>query len=214
MRFTSFEKLSILCPDLSNADVLNREFFQRPTLQVAYDVLGKILARVFDGKVIAGRIVEVEAYRGDDPASHAYRGKTKRNSPMFDEGGTIYVYFTYGMHYCFNIVTESAGFPAALLIRAVEPLCGVDIMKKNRKTTEICNLTNGPAKLCQALKIERQLSGKKLNDGQLYVLDDGFEVDKKLVQRSRRIGIRVGTDLLWRFYLKGNKFVSKGQPIK
>ncbi|MGC8595672.1 MAG: DNA-3-methyladenine glycosylase [Candidatus Kryptoniota bacterium] len=208
------EKLFDPCPGFNDAVVLSREFFQRPTLKVAHDILGKILARVIGRRVIAGRIVEVEAYRGNDPASHAYRGKTRRNSPMFDEGGTIYVYFTYGMHYCFNIVTEEAGSPAALLIRAVEPLCGIDIMKKNRKTTELYNLTNGPAKLCQALNIERGLSGRKLNDGKLYVLDDGFKVSRNLIQRSGRIGIKAGTDLLWRFYLKGNRFVSKVQPIK
>lgn len=210
----SSEKVLIPCQNLKNAVVLDRDFFRRPTLQVANDILGKVLVRVIGQEIIGGRIVEVEAYRGDDPASHAYRGKTKRNSPMFDEGGTIYVYFTYGMHYCFNIVTEDVGFPAALLIRAVEPLCGVDFMKKNRKTTDITNLTNGPAKLCQALKIGKELSGKKLNDGELYVIDDGYQVKRGAVERSRRIGIKAGTDLLWRFYLRGNKFVSKVQPIK
>ncbi len=161
------------------------------------------------GKALAGRIVEVEAYIGDDPASHAARGMTMRNKVMFEDGGVSYVYFTYGMHFCFNIVTEKKGFPAALLVRALEPLCGIEDMKKRRGTDNLHNLTNGPAKLCQAMGIDRELNGEKLTGGRLFIADDGYAVDVKAIGRSTRIGIRVGREAKWRFFLKGSEFLSR-----
>lgn len=135
---------------------------------------------------------------------------TDRNKVMFEAGGVAYVYFTYGMHFCFNIVTEKKGFPAAFLVRAVESLHGIEAMKKLRGTDDIRNLTNGPAKLCRAMQIDRKLNGVKLNDERLFLGDDGFMVHKKDIGNSTRIGIKVGTDKKWRFFLKGNEFVSRG----
>ena len=185
------------------------DFYQRKTLDLVPEILGKVLVRKIGGKTLSGRIVEIEAYIGNDPASHAARGKTERNKVMFEDGGISYVYFTYGMHFCFNIVTGKKGFPAAFLVRALEPIDGIEIMKKLRGTDIVKNLTNGPAKLCQAMQIDRKLNGVKLDSKDFFIADDGFEVKKKDVGRSTRIGIRVGTDLKWRFFLNGNEFVSK-----
>ncbi len=168
-----------------------------------------------------GRIVEIEAYIGKDPASHAARGVTERNKVMYKAGGVSYVYFTYGMHFCFNIVTDKKGFPAAFLVRAIEPIAGIDAMSKHRKiagsiggTDARQNLTNGPAKLCQAMCIDRKLNGIKLNGRRLFLADDGFVVHANEIGNSTRIGIKVGTEFKWRFFLKGNEFVSKSQNSK
>ncbi len=185
------------------------EFYQRDTLELVPKILGKILVRKIRGKVLAGRIVEIEAYIGSDPASHAAHGMTERNKVMYEDGGIAYVYFTYGMHFCFNIVTDKRGFPAAFLVRALEPVCGIEEMKKRRGTDVIRNLTNGPAKLCQAIDIDRKLNGVRLNGDRLFIADDGFTVPKEKIESSTRIGIRVGTELEWRFFLKGNEFVSR-----
>ena len=185
------------------------EFYQRNTLGLATEVLGKVSVRKLRGRILAGRIVEIEAYIGNDPASHAARGVTERNKVMYEEGGIAYVYFTYGMHFCFNIVTDKRGFPAAFLVRALEPVCGIEEMKKRRGTDVIRNLTNGPAKLCQAMDIDRKLNGVRLNGDRLFIADDGFMVRKADIGSSTRIGIRVGTEMEWRFFLKGNEFVSK-----
>ncbi len=185
------------------------EFYQRDTLELVPKILGKILVRKIRGQVLAGRIVEIEAYVGSDPASHAARGMTERNKVMYEDGGVAYVYFTYGMHFCFNIVTGKRGFPEAFLVRALEPVCGIEEMKKGRGTDVIRNLTNGPAKLCQAMDIDRKLNGVRLNGDRLFIADDGFTVPKEEIESSTRIGIRVGTELEWRFFLKGNEFVSR-----
>jgi len=159
--------------------------------------------------MLTGRIVEIEAYIGSDPASHAARGMTDRNKVMFEAGGVSYVYFTYGMHFCFNIVTDRKGFPAALLVRALQPLDGIETMKELRRTPEVRKLTNGPAKLCQALGISRELNGVELDSSDFFVADDGFVVQAKDIGVSTRIGIKVGTEKKWRFFLKGNEFISK-----
>ncbi|MFZ1082760.1 MAG: DNA-3-methyladenine glycosylase [Candidatus Kryptoniota bacterium] len=195
------------------------EFYQKQTLELVPDILGKLLVRTFRGKFLAGRIVEIEAYVGNDPASHAARGMTERNKVMFEEGGIAYVYFTYGMHFCFNIVTDRKGFPAAFLVRAVEPVAGIDEMRKNRgvsskggrvsNTDLLYGLTNGPAKLCQAMRIDRKLNGEKLDSGKLFLADDGFVLYANEIGNSTRIGISVGREAKWRFFLKGNEFVSK-----
>ena len=168
---------------------LKRSFFERPTLKVARDLLGKIL-KTGD---CAGRINEVEAYIGrDDPACHATRGKTKRNEVMFGPAGRLYVYFTYGMYHCANIVTESEDFPAAVLIRSIEPLKGKELMEKRRgKKTKLCD---GPGKLCIALGMTK----KSHNGAIAEVYDDGFL--PKRIRTSPRIGIKVGTDKKWRFF--------------
>ncbi len=183
--------------------------YSNETLGIVPDILGKILVRKIHGKTLAGRIVEVEAYIGDDPASHAAHGMTARNKVMYEEGGVSYIYFTYGMHFCFNIVTDRKGFPAALLVRALEPLFGIEEMKKRRGTDNLRNLTNGPAKLCQAMGIDRDLNGVRLTGGKLFLADDGFKVGSESIGKSTRIGIRVGTDIEWRFYLKKSEFLSR-----
>jgi DNA-3-methyladenine glycosylase len=188
---------------------LSLEFYQRKTLDLVPEILGKILVRKIRGRVLSGRIVEIEAYIGNDPASHAARGMTERNKVMFEDGGLSYVYFTYGMHFCFNIVTERKGFPAAFLVRALEPIEGIETMRKLRKTDSIENLANGPAKLCQAMQIDRKLNGIRLDGENLFLADDGFMVRVKDIGSSARIGIKVGTDKRWRFFLKNNRFLSR-----
>ena len=192
---------------------LPRSFYLRPTITVAKNLLGKHLVRIVRYKKIIGRIVVVEAYLGArDPASHAYRGKTKRKEVMFWEGGHLYVYFTYGVHFCANVVTEDEGIGHAVLLRAVEPAEGIDIMKKNRRFTadhvDERMLTNGPAKLCQAFRIGRAQNGVNLL-GKALFLAEGKHVSRRHITASTRIGVTRGADKRWRFYISGNAFVSK-----
>jgi len=188
---------------------LDIEFYLQPTLKIARELLGKVIIRKLGDKILAGKIVETEAYIGeDDPASHAFGGKTQRNKIMYLQGGHAYVYFTYGMHYCFNVVTEREGFPSAVLIRAVEPIYGIELMKKFRGVEDIYNLTNGPAKFCQAFKIDKRFNGVSLLGDEIFIsrplMEEKFEVG-----RSERIGIKSGLDKKWRFFIKDNPFVSK-----
>lgn len=181
---------------------LKRSFFQRPTLQVAQELLGKILV-IGD---CAGRINEVEAYIGkDDPACHAAVGKTARNEVMWGPAGHLYVYFTYGMYHCANIVTEDDGFPAAVLIRSIEPIKGEELMKKRRgkparPASGSKNIADGPGKLCIAYEMTKEShNGMDLcSDKEEGVYDDGFEA--RNVGTSSRIGIKVGLEKMWRFY--------------
>jgi DNA-3-methyladenine glycosylase len=187
---------------------LSRGFYNRPTLKVAKELLGKYLVIEKDGKYVSGKIVETEAYIGpDDPASHAYRGLTPRNKVMFGYPGYAYVYLTYGMHHCLNFVTERKGFPAAVLIRALEPADGIEIIKKRRKVKDLENLTNGPAKLCQTLGIDRTLNGVDLCSDIIYLEDRGNKPTK--IVSTSRIGIKEGKEKKWRFYIENNEFVSK-----
>jgi len=168
--------------------------------------------RRIGGKFLVGKIVEVEGYLGDkDPASHAYRGKTKRNEVMFKEGGHLYVYFTYGMHFCCNVVTEEEEKGRAILLRAVEPLEGIEVMRKNRSfeanRKDYWNLTNGPAKLCEAFGIRREMNGIDLTSGDLFLMD-GQTINRSAIGTSSRIGIKDGKEKKWRFYVKGTPFVS------
>jgi DNA-3-methyladenine glycosylase len=177
---------------------------------VAKELLGKLLVRRLDEELI-GRIVEVEAYGGeDDPASHAFRGVTERCRLMFGVGGFAYVYFTYGKHWCFNVTTGLEGVAGAVLVRALEPLEGIEIMRRNRGRKRLVELTNGPAKLTQALSINGKQNGVDLTmNGELFVCeleveDGGFDVVV-----AGRVGIRVGAEKPWRFYIKDNRFVSR-----
>jgi DNA-3-methyladenine glycosylase len=185
---------------------LKRSFYMRSALETAPDLLGKIFVRRLHGRLLTGRISEVEAYLGQvDPASHAYRGQTKRNEIMFGEGGHLYVYFTYGMHYCANIVTGPAQRAEAVLIRGVIPLEEIDVMIANRsragKTIARVHLTDGPAKFCQAFGIGRSENGTDLLGDEIYVMD-APAVDKKLIVRTPRIGISNGKEHLWRFVME------------
>jgi DNA-3-methyladenine glycosylase len=194
---------------------LPHSFYLRPTLQVARDILGKRIVRIVGTKVLIGKIVEVEAYCKGDPASHAFRGRTKRNDVMFWEGGHVYVYFTYGMHFCANVVTGNEGTGEAVLIRAVEPLVGIELMTKNRfpnlqslNHQSFINLTNGPAKFCKAFGLARQENGLDLLGSEISITD-GEPISPKLMKRSQRIGIQRGTEKKWRFFINGNPWVSR-----
>jgi len=158
---------------------------------------------------MTGKIVEVEAYRGsDDPASHAFRGRTPRNAPMFGEAGHAYIYFTYGNHYCLNVTTQESGIPGAVLIRAIEPLDGLSAMKRLRPNVPELTLTNGPGKLTKALAIDKTLNEIDLTKaGPLFITVADEEHFK--IARSTRVGITAGTERLWRFYISGNRYVSR-----
>jgi len=172
---------------------------------------GKLLIKHERGKIITGKIVEVEAYRGrDDPASHSFRGKTDRNRIMFDKPGLAYVYLCYGMYYLFNISTEKKGEPGAVLLRALEPLEGIDIMRKNRRLDKIDNLTNGPGKLTLAFNITMKDNCLDLcsTKTKLGIYEDPGNNTYK-IKKSGRIGISKSCEKEWRFYIAGNRFVSK-----
>jgi DNA-3-methyladenine glycosylase len=182
-----------------------------PSVESAPLLLGSVLSRQTPEGILIVKIVETEAYHQDDPASHSFAGLTNRTAPMFDEGGHIYVYFTYGMHYCVNIVVGQKGIGEAVLLRAGEPLQGIELMKKHRGINNIQNLANGPAKLCQALGIiSTELSGKKLGSNTLLLKLPLQETTKENIVAAPRVGIKKATDKPWRFYLKANPFVSKG----
>lgn len=186
---------------------LPRSFFTRSTLHVARDLVGHILIHETPRGRLAGRIVEVEAYRGPrDPASHAYR-LTPRSRIMWGKPGTAYVYFTYGNHYCVNVVTEREGIAGAVLIRALEPVEGLDIMRANRRVDDERFLSNGPGRLTQAMGIRREHNGADFTRPPLYLARGRGE--KIRVVAGPRIGIRVATERAWRFYVAGNGFVSR-----
>jgi DNA-3-methyladenine glycosylase len=176
--------------------------------EVAPRLLGSHLIRELNGQTLRGKIVEVEAYDQADVASHSYRGETERTKVMFGPAGFLYVYFTYGMHYCCNIVTGPPGHGAAVLIRALEPLSGEAQMSQNRHGLHGQQLTNGPAKLCQALQIDRALNGHDLSKAPLR-LELGSKIDQTAIVQTTRIGITRAVDVPWRFYVKGNIYVSK-----
>ena len=187
---------------------LPKEFYLQKCATVAKKLLGKTLVRMQNDYIYSGIIVETEAYPGkNDPASHTYKGKTKRNEAMFIRGGTAYVYFTYGNHYCFNVVTEAEGIGSAVLIRAVEPVLGIEKMKKNRSVNDIFKLTNGPGKLAKAFKIDKKLNGADLSRNVIFIMEGNTNYNKIL--SSRRIGITKNTKKNLRFYLEANPFVSK-----
>ena len=191
---------------------LPRSFFEDYTPSVAKRLLGQQLVRRIGRRVLSGMLVEVEAYRGrDDPASHAFRGETPRNRVMFGEAGRAYVYFTYGFHHCLNVKTEKKGVAGAILIRALEPLNGIEVMKKNRGKEEVRELTNGPGKLTQALKIDRRLNGEDLVRSERLFLVRGKDANFE-IRDSSRIGVDRGLEFKWRYFIEGNQFVSRWKP--
>ena len=182
--------------------VLPRRFYINDTKQVAKDLLGKVLIRKIGRRVLSGIIIETEAYKGkNDPASHAAKKKTERNKIMFGEAGHAYVYFTYGMHYCFNVVAKKEDDESgAVLVRAIQPQQGIKHMIKNRKTDVTSNLANGPGKLTQAMQITlKQYDFDLTRNTSLFIVDG--EKPTKIIAKPR-IGIKEGTDKLWNFSVK------------
>lgn len=197
---------------------LSLDFYRRAdVLQIAKELLGKILVTKWNGILTSGRIVEVEAYRGvTDKASHAFGGRrTARNEVMYAAGGTAYVYLCYGIHHLFNVVTHTKEVPHAILVRALEPVQGINVMlKRSGKKIPDNRLTRGPGNLSKAMGIATFHSGSLLTGKDLFIAEDGFSFDKKQIALSPRIGVDyAGEDALlpYRFYIKGNPYVS-GKP--
>ncbi|GAB4532879.1 MAG: DNA-3-methyladenine glycosylase [Anaerolineae bacterium] len=197
---------------------LPREFYARHTLVVARDLLGARLVRLLDGQRLSGNIVEVEAYIGqDDTACHASRGHTPRNAVMFGPPGHAYVYFTYGMHWMLNIVTEEEGFPAAILVRAIQPVEGIETMRALRRAKgrprNDQDLTSGPARLTQALAIDKAFNGVDLTDGGDLWLEAGDFLADELVAWGPRIGVHYAAEkdrlAPWRLWVRDNPYVSR-----
>ncbi len=181
--------------------IIPRSFYQRNTVDVARALLGQVLVRRVSGKVISGVIVETEAYRyRDDAASHSFMGRTERNKAMFGEVGRAYVYFTYGMHFCVNVVARDDDSEAgAVLLRALVPKEGLDFMMRQRNTNVISNLTNGPAKLTQALRITKEQYGEDLARKSSLYITEGKKAKKSDIDARPRVGIKKATDKLWNF---------------
>lgn len=194
---------------------LQREFYLRNnTLQIAREILGKTLVVPTEsGQRVSGNIVEVEAYLGEiDKASHAYNGRrTPRNEITYDIGGKVYIFFIYGMYWQLNIVTNLAEIPHVILIRAVEPLEGIEIMRERRGKMKDQNLTSGPGKLCIAFGIDRSFNGEDLLGDKIW-LENGDNISENQIESGKRIGIDYAQEFAekpWRFWLKGNQFVSR-----
>lgn len=192
--------------------ILPQSFYARNTVTIARDLLGKQLICHIDGIIREGIIVEAEAYCSDnDPASHAFSGKTKRNTAMFGPAGHAYIYFIYGNHYCFNIVAkEDAVNAGAVLIRAIEPIIGIEHMQKARGNHQTnINLTNGPGKLTQAFNINLSHNNCNLTKKEkLWIVED-HNTESMVTVCTPRIGIKSATDYIWRFYIKDNPWVSR-----
>ncbi len=192
---------------------LERDFYTRDTLIVAKELLGKLLVRNSPDGIVKGKIVEVEAYIGSiDKACHAYNDlRSKRTEIMYKNGGHAYVFMIYGMYSCMNVVTNKENLGEAVLIRALEPIDGIELMKKRRNTEKIKNLTNGPGKLCKALDITKDLSGADLCSDTLYI-EDYETISEENIISSKRINIdyaEEAKDFLWRFTIKDNPFISQ-----
>ena len=191
----------------------DRSFFERTVQLVARDLLGAYLHRQLGNSELIGRIVEVEAYHQSDPASHSFRGKTERNKIMFGEAGLSYVYFTYGMHYCMNIVTGFPGIGEAILFRALEPMSGTkEMFKRRKKARKETDLLSGPAKICEAFQIGRKEYGIDLITSDELFLTRGSLRKNEKIEVTTRVGLTVGIEKEWRFFIKDNPFVSKGKP--
>ncbi len=189
---------------------LDLDFYQQDTLTLSQALLGTYLIHDSAEGTTVGRIVETEAYLTDDPACHAYRRKTSRNAVMFGSAGRVYVYQIYGMHYCVNVVSSPMGTGEAVLIRALEPVEGMELMHKRRKVTKLGDLCKGPGRLVQAMGITQAMNGIKLIDSPLYILPaTAYPLSNTFsITTTTRIGITKGADLSYRFYITGNRFVS------
>lgn len=196
------------CLNKFNAgDVLPRSFYARDTRMVARELLGHYLVHKSSEGVAAGKIVETEAYLQNDPACHAARGMTRRNQAMFGPPGCAYIYFIYGMYYCFNVVTREEGVGEAVLIRALEPVAGISLMQFRRGRKKITELCSGPGRLVQALGIVKEQNGQDLTGGPLVICRGNHE--GLPVVTTTRIGIKNGSALPLRYYIAGSPFVSR-----
>lgn len=192
-----------------NDTPITRAFYQRDTVIVARELLGKCIARRVGTTLMIAKIVETEAYRAhDDPACHGFKGITPRTQALFGPAGHAYIYFIYGNHFCFNATAHEDGYAGGVLIRAVEPMCGIEIMQHNRPNIHGKQLTNGPGKLAQALQITKQFYGIDLTQaGSLYITHGETTPNSEIIASSR-IGITKGAEHDWRFYIKNNPYVS------
>jgi DNA-3-methyladenine glycosylase len=190
-----------------------RSFYARSALRVGPELLGGVLVRMLpDGTRLAARIVETEAYLPDDPASHAFRGMTRRNEVMFGPPGRLYVYFTYGNHWMMNAVTGHAGLGTAVLLRAAEPLEGLEVMAANRGREDPRDLCSGPGKLAKAFGVTGAQNGVDLVRGSDMHILERRPVPRSRVSRTTRIGVTLGAERRWRFIVTGDTFVSRGRP--
>ena len=199
----------MIAGDVPPRDVLPRGFFERDVELVAQQLLGKLLVRRNREGTCVGRIVETEAYLAEgDSACHSFRGKTNKNATMFGRPGLVYVYPIHA-RYCMNAVTEATGRASAVLIRAVEPLAGIEIMQRRRGTDKLIDLCRGPARLCEALGVDRRLDGWDFTRGQrLWLATDPTRVETSQIRRSVRIGVTSAQEAELRFYVAENRFVS------
>lgn len=191
--------------------VLKREFYERDTITVAKALLGQIFVRRENGVETSGIIVETEAYRGrNDAAAHSYKGKSERTSVMFGKKGLAYVYMIYGMYYCMNITCGPENEPEVVLLRALEPVGGIEVMEERRRTKKLKNLCSGPGKLCMAMDINKNLYGADLVESDVLFIEKGGHAGE--ISASKRINIEYSgeaRDYLWRFTVSGNPFISK-----
>ncbi len=196
----------------SAGEKLPQVFYDRPTLTVAPDLLGKYIVYESAAGRLSARVVEVEAYVGqEDPACHASRGLTPRTRPMFGPPGRSYIYLVYGMYHCLNFVTESERFPAAVLLRAAEPERGLERMRQLSSGQDDLALLSGPGKFCRSFGLSTEQNDLDLTEGKLY-LEDRREGPVN-VATSGRIGIKVGIKREWRFFDADSRSVSKGRPL-
>jgi DNA-3-methyladenine glycosylase len=195
----------------SSSSRLPRAFYARPAVVVAPDLLGHVFVRTLtDGTRLVARIVETEAYEQDDPASHSFRGPTSRNAVMFGPSGRLYVYLSYGVHSCMNVVTGASGVGSAVLLRAGEPLVGIDRMIRNRGRPSVRELCAGPGRWCQAFAVDRSMDGEDLVRGGRAWIEPGDR--PAAIVSGSRVGVRTGMEREWRFYVKDDPFVSRGRP--
>jgi DNA-3-methyladenine glycosylase len=192
---------------------LPRSFYRRSALHVAPDLLGQVLVRLLpNGMRLAARIVEAEAYLPGDPASHAFNGKTRRNAVMFGPPGRLYAYFTYGHHWMMNAVTGTVGEGTAVLLRAAQPVEGLEVMAEHRGRDDPRALCSGPGKLAKAYGVTGEQNGEDLVRGRTVWIERGEPVPARRIARGPRVGVSVGYEKRWRFWETANPFVSKGRP--
>jgi DNA-3-methyladenine glycosylase len=193
---------------------LNRRFFTRDSPALARALLGKVLVHNRLGRISAGLIVETEAYDQTDPASHSFNGETERNSVMFLGGGFAYVYLSYGVHWCFNVSADRPGYGSAVLIRALDPVEGIELMRRRRglsRHSDPLLLTSGPGRLTQAMAITRRQNGRDLVSSSLQIVRSSGPLQRFEIETTRRIGISKAVTRQWRFLIAGNRFVSRSR---